>query len=58
MVGWGLLKDGWEPAWMLGFTFSKPVLYPRLYPRFAFDTPFFDLFRRFAEWLQSPAPGY
>ena len=28
---------------MLGFAFSKVVLYPRLYPRFAFDTPGFNL---------------
>ena len=29
---------------MLGFAKSKAGLYPRLYPRFGFDTPLFRLF--------------
>ena len=40
-MGWGLLNDAWEPACILGSSFSKLVLYPRLYPHFAFDTPIF-----------------
>ena len=45
MVGWGLLNDDWQPAWTIGVAFSKLILYPRLYPRFAFDTPLFLAFR-------------
>jgi hypothetical protein len=38
MVGWGQLKDGLQPSWMLGFTFLKTILHPRLYPLFVFAT--------------------
>ena len=35
------MNDGLKPSWLLGFTKSKTNLYPLLYPRFAFDTPYF-----------------
>ena len=32
MVGWRLLNEACQPAWMLGFRNSVFSLYPRLYP--------------------------
>ena len=34
-----------QPAWILGFTFEKVILYPHLYPLLAFDTPRNRLFK-------------
>jgi len=39
VVGWGLLNEVSQPAWMLTSSFFKPVLFPRLFPRFGLDTP-------------------
>jgi hypothetical protein len=39
MVGWGQLKEGLKPAWMLGFLFLNVFSFPGLFPGFAFDTP-------------------
>ena len=40
-MGWGQLNIGWKPAYTLGFENQKVILYPRLYPLFTLDTPFF-----------------
>ena len=39
-MGWGHLNDGLKPAWIGDFTFHDWFLFPRLFPRFAFATPF------------------
>jgi|GEM_PF-3268035 len=39
VVGWGQMKDGLKPAWILGFNLKNIFSFPRLFPRFAFDTP-------------------
>jgi len=39
MVGWRLLNDALQGAWMLGFTIYTFYMFPRLFPRFSFDTP-------------------
>ncbi len=38
-MGWGLLNDVLKTAWMLGFSIYIVDLFPRLFPRFTFDTP-------------------
>ena len=40
MVGWRPLKDVLKPAWILGFVKIAFDLFPRLFPRFTFDTRF------------------
>ena len=37
-MGWGQLKDGFKPAWMLGYTYYSVILFPDLFPGIAFDT--------------------
>ena len=47
MVGWGQLKDGLKPALNKGFLFLTIILFPRLFPRFAFGTPVLErIFQR------------
>jgi hypothetical protein len=41
MVGWGQLKVGPQPAWMLGFQFPKIDPFPGLFPGLVFATPIF-----------------
>ena len=39
VMRWGQLKDGLQPAWNIGSLFYLSVLFPALFPGFAFDTP-------------------
>jgi hypothetical protein len=39
VMGWRLLNEALKPAWMLGFSFQNLVLFPHLFPRFAFAGP-------------------
>ena len=39
------MNDGCKPAWIGRLTIFHGKLYPRLYPRFALDTPLFPLLK-------------
>jgi len=38
MVGWGQLKDGLKPAWNIGFTIFKTIIFPGLFPAITFGS--------------------
>ena len=40
-MGWGQLKEALKPLWILGYNIFNIELFPRLFPRFAFNTPVF-----------------
>ena len=41
MVGWGPLKDLVKPLINMGWESKKMILFPHLFPRIYFDTPYF-----------------
>jgi hypothetical protein len=57
VVGWGLLNDGWKPAWILSFTSQYAVLFPRLFPRFDIATPLFRAFRALQALRPATSPA-
>lgn len=57
MVGWGLLNEDPEPAWMLDSLISFLVLFPDLFPGLAFATPVLTRPRHTQAATSSPAVG-